>query len=373
MNILIHYAEIGIKGKNRSNFENLLMDNIRKKAEGIIEHIKREPGHFVATLAEGAEIEKAISILKCIPGIAYFMPCIKSSLRIEEICKDTLNLLKDKEFTTFKIDAKRRDKNIQLRSVDINQKVGGFICDNLKKTPKMKDPDITVRIETSTKFSSICTERIEGVGGLPTDPKKRVIALLSGGIDSPVAAFLMMKRGCEVILVHFHNQNQASRHVKSKIEELKDQLSKFQQNTKLYIIPFESVQKEIITKIPSEKRMLVFRKCMIYLASKIADKEKAKFLVVGDSLSQVASQTLENLEATYFNSPKPILTPLIGLDKNEITKIAVNIGTYDISSLPYPDCCSMIVSSHPELKARSKDLDIWFSKIDKNMLDSVLQ
>ena len=180
---------------------------------------------------------------------------------------------------------------------------------------------------------------------MPINPKQKVVVLLSGGFDSPVAAYMMMKRGCEVILVHCHNQNIASYSVRDKIERLAQCLSDFQPKTSLFMVPFEKIQKEIIINANSRIRMLVYRRFMLRIASRIATINKARFLVVGDSMSQVASQTIENLEATYIGSEKPILTPLIGMDKQEIIDIAAHIGTYETSKQPYGDCCSYFCQS----------------------------
>ena len=241
--------------------------------------------------------------------------------------------------------------------MELNSKLGEVIIKALNKKVKMKSPDIMLKIELSKKSAYISNEDIKGVGGLPTNPQQKVVALLSGGFDSPVAAYLMMKRGCEVILVHFHNKNQASSSVESKITKLAEQLSKFQVKTKLYIVPFESLQKEIIMKVNSKLRMLVYRRFMLKIASEVAGMNKAKFLIVGDSLSQVASQTFENLEATYTGLDKHVLSPLIGLDKREIIEISKRIGTYEISAMPYGDCCSYFLAKHPTLKADVKLLE----------------
>jgi thiamine biosynthesis protein ThiI len=205
---------------------------------------------------------------------------------------------------------------------------------------------------------------------MPTDPRQQVVALLSGGYDSPVAAFLMMKRGCRVVMVHFQNYLQNVGGMASKMRRLGEQLARYQAETQLYIVPFADIQKEIIKQVPAAFRMLIYRRFMIRIAAEFADKLKAPFLVVGDSLSQVASQTLQNLEATYSNSRKQILTPLIGLDKKEIIDIARAIGTFEISAIPYGDCCSYFVPRHPELRASSAELDRLESDFDMKSLIS---
>jgi len=196
----------------------------------------------------------------------------------------------------------------------------------------------------------------------------KAVALLSGGIDSPVAAYLMIKQECEVILVHFQNENLMKGAVEDKIQQLATRLATFQKEIKLYIVPFGDLQKEIIMRVPAAQRMLIYRRFMLRIASKIADQEGAEFLITGDSLSQVASQTLENLTAVYPAASKTILTPLIGMDKREITDISRGIGTYEISILPYGDCCSAFVPKHPELRSKERYLERSEHAIDTDKL-----
>jgi tRNA uracil 4-sulfurtransferase len=367
---IIHYAEIGIKGNNRSYFEDMLIDNIRKKIGELAESVERETGQITVNLAKNADVDRAKDILSRIPGIAYFSFAKKTGLEFEDIKKDALEFLEGKEFETFKVDSVRHDKTRGVKSQELNCLLGEEIINAYGKKVKMKNPDIMLKVEMSSKNAFISAEDIEGVGGIPTKKNQKVVVLLSGGFDSPIAAYLMMKRGCSVVLVHFQNRNQMTASVQDKIEKLASQLSKYQISTRLYIVPFDEIQKEIIANVHSTLRMLVYRKFMIKLASQIAEKEKARFLIVGDSLSQVASQTIENLEAVYYGSDKPILSPLIGMDKTEIIDIARKIGTFDISALPYGDCCSYFVPKHPELRAEPKEINDAVSGMDKEKLAS---
>ncbi|TKJ17550.1 tRNA 4-thiouridine(8) synthase ThiI [Candidatus Woesearchaeota archaeon B3_Woes] len=348
--IVIHYDEIGLKGKNRGHFERLLINNIKKKTGKLVKSIKREVGQITLTI-DGENYSKLKDILSKIPGIAYFSFAKKASLDFKKLKKEVIDFLKETTFSTFKVDTHRHDKQYKLNSMKINELLGEAIINAYNKKVKLTNPDLILKIEISHKTTYISYESIEGVGGLPTNPNQKVVALLSGGFDSPVASYLMMKRGCQVILVHFQNKNQATSAVENKIIELSKQLSKFQTKTLLYIIPFEKLQKEIIKKTKAETRMVIYRRFMLRIASKIAEANKAKFLVVGDSLSQVASQTIENLNATYHASNKNIFSPLIGLNKREIIDIAKKIETYNISAQPYPDCCTYFLPKHPILKS----------------------
>lgn len=373
MHIVIHYDEIAIKGQNRSQFENLLIRNMKAKLGSRIESVKKEFGQIYIKANPDAKKEEIQEILTKMPGVSFFSFAEKTSLEIEDIKSSALDFLRDKKFETFKVFSQRHNKSFPMDSMELNKVLGETLNKEYKKKVIMKNPDITLKVEISDDASFISSEDVAGVGGLPTDSRQKVVALLSGGFDSPVAAYLMMKRGCEVIFVHFHNKNQMSVSVEDKIVQLAKQLSKFQQKTKLYIVPFEDVQKEIIMKVHSEVRMLVYRRFMLKISAKIAAERNAKFLVVGDSLCQVASQTFENLAATYSNIGMNIFSPLIGLDKKEIIAIARKIGTADISSLPYGDCCSFFIAKHPELKAEAEILDKYEEKIDNKIIEECLK
>lgn len=365
--VILHYDEIGVKGKNRSYFERLLINNIKKKLQ--TKSIKREEGQ-ITLIPKTKNYDKIKDALSKIPGIAYFSFSKKASLDFEKLKKQALAFVKNLEFTTFKVDTHRHNKRYKLNSMEVNALLGEVIINKFGKKVKMKKPDLLLKVEISNKASYLSQESIQGVGGMPIEPNKKVISLLSGGFDSPVAAYMMMKRGCQVVFVHFHNKNQASQSVHNKIVNLVKQLSKFQNKSKLYIVPFEKIQKEIIMKAPAKTRMLVYRRFMLKIASKIAEKENAKFLVVGDSLSQVASQTMENLEVTYKASEKHIFSPLIGLNKKEIIDISKKIGTFDISAQPYGDCCSYFLPKHPVLRARIGEIEDIESTFDVEKLVS---
>ena len=350
--VIIHYDEIFLKGKNRYTFEKILADNIKAKAKELIGDMRREPGQIVLEIAQNADAKKIKDIISKVPGIAHFSLAKKVLLSLEQIKKESIDILKDKQFETFKVDTARHHKENEFKSEELNRTIGELVLNKYSnKKVQMKNPDLILKIEISVKDAYISAEQIKGVGGMPTNQKQKVVALLSGGLDSPVAAYLMMKRGCEVILVHFQNENQMTQSVQGKIIQLSEQLSKYQQHTKLYIIPFEEIQKQIIMNVNSTLRMLVYRRFMLRIASEIATQEKAKFLIVGDSLSQVASQTFDNIGATYEAADKHVFSPVIGLDKKEIIAVARQIGTYEISSLPYGDCCSYFIPKHPELKS----------------------
>lgn len=345
--IIVHYNEIATKGKNRAFFENKLLTNINLAFNK--EHkIYRKYGLIYINLNENYNFEKTKQILKKIPGIAHFSFIKKASLDFENVKEKTFFFLKSINFKTFKVETKRNNKNYKYKSPDINAMLGEYIFKNLNKKVDVKNPDLIYYLEVCEKEIYMYFEKIKGIGGLPVGTGGKVICSLSGGIDSPVSAYLFMKRGFFVNFVHIYNNTLVKTQVLDKIKKLVEKLSKYQPNTKLYIIPFSEIQKQIIANVQSDYRMLIYRRYMFKIINEIAIKEKAKGIVTGDNLGQVASQTIENITSIYSASKLPIFSPLIAFDKNEIIKIAKEINTFNISIEPYPDCCSYMLSKHPK-------------------------
>ncbi len=346
---IIHYSEIAIKGKNRTFFENKLIDNIKKALNKDLIKVYKRYGRIIC------DCKKYPDNLQHIPGITFFSETIKSKPDLAQIKKDSLNLLKTKNFQTFKVIAKRSNKDFKTNSSQINNILGEHILTKLNKKVDVKNPDLKLYIEVCEKEVFIYTEKQKGIDGLPTTSSGKLISSLSGGIDSPVASFLMMKRGCKIIFVHFHNQTQQG--VLTKIKDLVKELTKFQLSSKLYIVPFSKIQKQITINTPAKYRMIIYRIFMMKIINQIAKREKAKGIITGDSLGQVASQTIENINCIYNFSELPIFSPLIGTNKQEIIDLSKKIGTYDHSILPYPDCCSFMIAQHPETKADLKKIE----------------
>jgi thiamine biosynthesis protein ThiI len=347
---VIHYGEIGLKGKNRDYFERALMRNIERALGGPDYGVRRRFGRIIIKDG-GADIAEA---LRFIPGIKYFARAKRVDLEIEAIKEAALQLaeVEGEEARSFKIAARRADKNFPLGSIEINRTVGAHVQQATGKAVSLEEPELTIYIEICDNEAYVYREKVPGFGGLPVGTAGKVISLLSGGIDSPVAASLMMKRGCEVILLHFFNETIHSPGVRRKIAMLGEALTKIQPEIRLYMVPFGELQREIVKFIPAKYRMLVYRRIMMRIADEIAAAEGAKALVTGDSLAQVASQTLENLQVIYAASHRPVLAPLIGFDKEETIQLARKIGTYEISIMPYEDCCSFMIAPHPETRGR---------------------
>lgn len=357
--ILIHYGEIGTKGKNRVVFENCLIRNISKALGECAKKIRREHGRIIVFEENGKEEIKRK--LEKIPGIENFSFAHETKLDIEDIKRRALEVAKGKKFTTFKISTKRGNKDFPYSSMQVNEIVGEEIRKKLRKKVDLRNAELTIFIEIGNRNAYIYTEKYEGIGGLPVGVEGKVISLLSGGIDSPVASWLMMKRGCNVVFIHFYNEKLVAK--PSKAEEIVKKLNESQLESIAYYIPFADLQYEIIKEVPAKYRMIVYRRFMAKIANEIASIEKAKAVVTGDSLGQVASQTLENLLCIYDASSLPVLSPLIGFDKKEIIEMAKKIGTYEISIKPYEDCCSFMVAKHPATKAKLEEIREMESRI----------
>jgi thiamine biosynthesis protein ThiI len=345
--IVAHYGEVAIKGKNREFFERLLVRNIRRVTGS---KARRKFGRIEVEYSETAQDK-----LAKIPGIRYFGVGVRVEPEINRIKEASLEVIPD-SFRTFRVETSRSNKKFPLNSMEVNKEVGAYIVEKTGGKVNLTNPEVTIWIEICDKEAYVYTKRVEGIGGLPVGSAGRVVTLVSGGIDSPVASFMAMKRGCEIIVSHFFNRTLHSPNVRRKIHMLAEKLAEFQGEIKLYMVPFQDVQMEIIKAVPPRLRMIVYRRSMMRMANIIAEKEKAMAVVTGDNLSQVASQTLENLNVIFSASKLAVLPPLIGMDKEEIVALAKKIGTYEISILPYEDCCTFMIAKHPETRAKLKDV-----------------
>ncbi len=363
--VIIHYGEIGIKKGNRIFFEKALARNIRRRLAR--EKLKRGYGRFVIELNEGSDKNKIESALSSTFGIANFAFAARAELNLDDIISKSVALAKESDAATFRISTNRANKAFPLTSIQVNEVVGGAVMDMGKKVA-LKNPELEINIEIANKAAYIYSDVCQGPGGLPVGVTGKVISLLSGGIDSPVAAWLAMKRGCKCVLVHFHNYTLYQESVRRKIAQLAEKLSVYNGHTKLYIVPFAEPQKEIIARVPAEYRMIAYRRAMLRIAETIREKEHAKAFVTGDNLAQVASQTLDNLDVIYSVSKKPVIAPLIGYDKKDIIKLAEQLGTYETSILPYDDCCSAFVAEHPATKSTREELEEMEKDIDFDSL-----
>lgn len=360
--IICHYGEIALKGKNREQFERQLISNIKrvlsKYAPGSFESIRRISGAILIKLGSFNQkrTERITQALKETFGIVYFAWAVFSKQGIEEIRATAKNLLETRDFQTFRITAKRSNKKYYLTSQEVNARVGEHVRKGLKKTVCLDNPQETCFIEIIEKQAFLYLEKIKGLKGLPVGISGDVAVMLSGGIDSPVAAFYLLKRGAVPLYIHFHAVPYTSPASIEKVRDIVKSFVKFQGEAKLFTVPFGDIQKEIMLKSPAKLRVILYRLLMFRIAQEIAKKEKALALITGESLGQVASQTLHNIKAVSGGLELPILRPLIGFDKDEIIERAKAIGTYDISIRPYEDCCSRFVPRHPETRAKPDEV-----------------
>jgi len=353
--IVVHYSDIGTKGKNRVFFERMLMRNINQQLPRVA-RILRRYGKIVVETENNQDINKIIATLTTIPGISSFALAKKSQLNLADIKKNLSAILKGRDFRTFRITTRRSNKNFSKSSQKMNIILGDYIRTKLNKKVNLDNPELTIFLEIGEKEVFIYLDKYSGIGGLPVGSSGKVVASLSGGIDSPVASFFAMRKGLRVIFVHIFNKTIIQKDSQMKVIDIVKKLSTFQGDSKLFLVPFEKIQKAIITNIPSKYRMIVYRRFMMRILENVARGERAKGIVTGDSLGQVASQTIENLSCIYEGLSLPILPPLIGMNKEEIIKIAKEIGTYRHSILPYPDCCSFLIAKHPETQGKIEDI-----------------
>ena len=367
--IVVHYGEIAIKGNNRPYFERALLNNIREHLKGLkYNTLKKISGRFILELNKESDLKEISNKLKNIFGISYFSFAINSSQEIEDIKENVSKLIKDDKSKTVRVLTKRSNKQFKLTSMDINKIMGEHLIKNHNLTIDLVDAELSIWIEIVEKYCFIYKEKIDGLNGLPVGVSGKVIGLLSGGIDSPVASYLMIKRGCKIIFVHFHSSPYTDQSSIEKVKDLIKLLNKYQLQSKLYIVPLIDIQKEIMTKTDKEYRVILYRRFMVRIAEIIAGKEEANALITGEALGQVASQTSKNLANIEETVKIPILRPLVAMDKQEIINKAINIGTYDTSILPHQDCCTLFIPKHPSTKADLNKVKKMEEKLDVDSL-----
>lgn len=360
--IICHYSEIGLKGKNRIFFERKLKENIKHalntSCPDSFVNIQRLRGRFLIELTESGQksTSQIKEILINIFGLAYFAFAYESESDMDVIKSDSLELMKRLEFNTFRVTARRIVSRFPYTSQELNEDVGEVIFEKMKKSVNLKYPEATCFIDVLDEGTFLFTEKIQSAKGLPIGVSGTAIVMLSGGIDSPVAAYYAMKRGMRVIYVHFHSVPLVSEASVEKVRDTVAILKKYQPRAKLYLMKFAPIQQQILIDCYEKLRVVLYRRYMMKIAEKVAESENAKAIYTGEALGQVASQTIENITVVEESVNLPIMRPLIGFDKQEIISKAQEIGTYDISILPHEDCCTLYVPKHPATKARLIDV-----------------
>lgn len=365
--ILIRYGELSTKGRNRKGFIDKLKRNI-KRALRDFSNIKIEGNRErMFILLNGEDGAKIVECLKSVFGIQSFSPAIKTEKDIESIKEAALALFQKifQEGKTFKITTKRADKNFPLNTDEINHTLGAHLLINVPGLKvDVKKPDINMQIEVRQEAVYLSCENILGAGGLPVGSSGKAMLMLSGGIDSPVAGFLSMKRGLEIEAIHFYSPPFTSERSKQKVLDLSEKLANISGSVKLHIVPFTEIQQLIGKQVPENYSMTTTRRLMLRIADEIRNRNEGLAIITGESLGQVASQTLESMYAINDVTNTPILRPLITMDKSEIIDISMKIETFDISNRPYEDCCTVFVPASPKTKPKKEKVQYFESYID---------
>jgi thiamine biosynthesis protein ThiI len=356
--VVVHYQEIALKGRNRPWFIGRLVRNIRTATSDLdVTGVVAKMGRIDVTLGTPDAWDAVADRLRHVFGIANFSRAALVPLDVDAIAKAVLDDLGPLEARSFRVSARRADKRFPLTSPQIEREVGGRIKQAKGWTVNLDAPELTVHVEALTDEAFYYFGKEPGPGGMPTGVSGRVVALLSGGIDSPVAAYRLMKRGCRVIPVHFHSYPILSRASQEKVRELTKLLTRYQQYTRLYLVAFGEIQQQVMLAVAPPLRVVIYRRLMVRIAQAIADRAHAGALVTGEVIGQVASQTLENMSTIGSVATLPVFRPLIGMDKDEITREAQRLGTYPISIIEDQDCCQLFTPKHPATKARREDVE----------------
>jgi len=361
--IVVHYHELWLKGRNRRFFLRKLALALREGLGGLaIERIEQPGDRFVLRMHEGADVAEAIGRLQRIFGIVYYAVARTADRDLEAICRAAWEEVQKLDFSTFAVRAKRSDKKFPHPVMEIERVVGRYLLDRFAEAGRdvrvnLDDPEITCRVEIPPGPALVYARKISGTGGLPANTGGRMMCLLSGGYDSAVAAYLMMKRGAHLAFAHFYSGGGSSGESSSHVaRELARVLAQYQYTAKLWRVPFEPIQREIVAAAPESFRILLYRRMMLRIAEAIAHREHSLALITGDSLGQVASQTLQNMVTVGEAARLPVFRPLAGTDKLEVLALARKIGTYDISSEKFHDCCPTFMPRTPELHATAKEI-----------------
>ncbi|HXW63054.1 MAG TPA: tRNA uracil 4-sulfurtransferase ThiI [Candidatus Acidoferrales bacterium] len=362
--IVVHYHELWLKGRNRRFFLGKLLRALRRSLEGLsVQRIEQPGDRLVIQLTGDQGLEQAIARVQRVLGIAYYALARPVERNLEALCCAAWEEVKPLPFKTFAVRAKRSDKSFPHGTIEIETAVGRHLLEKLRAQGRdvrvqLKDPDLTCHIEVTPGPLLVYARKIPGSGGLPANTAGRMMCLLSGGYDSAVAAYLMMKRGAHLGFVHFYGTGarpgESSLQVASRLVQ---KLAIYQLGARLYRVPFEGIQREIVRSAPENLRVLLYRRMMLRIAESFARRDRALALVNGDSLGQVASQTLRNLVAVEAVATIPVFRPLVGMDKIEILAIARRIDTYEISSEPFHDCCPVFLPRSPELSSTPEELE----------------
>lgn len=356
--IVLHYQEIALKGRNRPWFVSKLVRNLKDATAGLgVREVRALMGRIELVLGEDANWDAVRERVARVFGVANFAHAGTAPLDIEAIAARILEDLGERQAESFRVSVRRADKRFPMTSPEIEREVGGRIKQVKGWRVDLANPGMTIHVEALTDHAFYSFGKEPGAGGLPVGVSGRVACLLSGGIDSPVAAWRMMRRGCRVTFVHFHSYPILSRASQEKARELVRLLTQFQLRSTLTLVPFGEIQQQVVLSVAPPLRVVIYRRLMMRIAERLARTGRAQALVTGEVVGQVASQTIENLTAINAVTTLPVFRPLIGMDKEEITAESIRLGSYPISIIPDQDCCTLFTPKHPATKARAIDVE----------------
>jgi thiamine biosynthesis protein ThiI len=364
--VVVHYGELALKGRNRPWFIKTLVQSMRSALADLdVRSVRAMIGRIIVDLGPGASWTEVRERLRWIPGIENFSHATHVAPDLEQITAAVAQAVAGRQARSFRIAARRADKRFPVPSPDLERVVGKRVQEVTAWPVNLSQPHVTIRIEILTNDAFFYFEKEPGAGGLPLGTSGRVLCLLSGGLDSPVAAWRMIRRGCRAHFVHFHSYPILSRTSQDKARTLVQQLTRGQLRSRLYLVPFGAIQQQVVVTVPPPLRVVIYRRLMVRIANELARRSKAQALITGESLGQVASQTIENLNIIGGVSTLPVLRPLIGFDKDEIVDEAHRLGTYETSIIPDEDCCTLFTPRFPTTRASiegvekaEKELDI---------------
>jgi len=355
--IVVHYKELALKGKNRPWFVQVLIRNLKTALTGLnVVSVRSVMGRIEIELGPRAPWEEVRDRVARVFGVANFSYAARAPHAFEPLAAAILAELGDRQPASFRVSVRRADKRIPYTSPQIEREVGGLIKMRTGWTVNLSSPALTIHIEMLPEEAFFFFGKEPGAGGLPTGTSGRLACLLSGGIDSPVAAYRMMRRGCSVLFIHFHSYPILSRASQEKVREIATLLTRHQLRSRLLLVPFGELQQQVLLACPPELRVVIYRRLMVRIAERLARRWRARALVTGEVVGQVASQTLDNLTNIAAAANLEILRPLIGMDKDEIADEAARIGTLPISNIPDQDCCTLFTPRHPATRTRLEDL-----------------
>ena len=354
--IVVHYKELALKGKNRPWFIQVLIRNLKTALAGLhVRAFRSSMGRIEIEMGPDSPWAEVRARMERVFGIANFSMAGRGPHDFDALAAAILADVGDRRPSSFRVSATRADKRLPFTSPQVEREVGGLIKEAMGWQVDLDRPALTVHIEMLPEGAFYFFGKEPGAGGLPTGTGGRVACLLSGGIDSPVAAYRMMRRGCSVLFIHFHSYPILSRASQEKVREIAALLTRHQLRSRLVLVPFGDLQQQVVLSVAPELRVVIYRRLMLRIAERIARRWHARALVTGEVIGQVASQTLENMTTIADATTLEVLRPLVGMDKDEISSEAARIGTYPISIIPDQDCCTLFTPRHPATRARVTD------------------